>query len=226
MKFNRFFALPLIVCVALTSCLKSEYRYSGYVTFADVVDGTHLNGDGDITYLITEDATDGGFTKVESGRVVINCDLLDANRPQSIKLNLYKAIDVKPCLKSDELTEEQSSHIDSLVIRQPYVGVNGDNWYATLLVGVPKLKDSKTEHELDLVFDRESTSRKIVLTLYHNANGDVFTKETKEEDKSTDYVYISFPVKNLIQDLFKDGTEFDIATAFDRRKEELKKEEK
>lgn len=225
MKFNRFFALSLIACVSLTSCLKSEYRYSGYVTFADVVDGTHLNGDADRQYVITENAADGDLMEVESKRIIMNCDLLDANVPQSIKLNLFRPVAVKQCLRSDSVTEEQTSHADSLYIAQRYLAQNGENWYLTLVLSVPKLKDSKTEHELELVYDVASTSSKIVMTLYHDADGDVFTKETKDEDKSSEVVYISFPVKSLFQDIFTNGTEIDLATAHDRKKAEQKKDQ-
>ena len=81
MKFTKIIALSLIACASLSSCLKSEFRYNGLFTFADVIDQKNLNCDGDMAVVITEDGTDSKFTLVESKRVAINCDLLDLETP-------------------------------------------------------------------------------------------------------------------------------------------------
>ena len=58
MKFTKIIALSLIACASLSSCLKSEFRYNGLFTFADVIDQKNLNCDGDMAVVITEDGTD------------------------------------------------------------------------------------------------------------------------------------------------------------------------
>ncbi len=224
MKFNKIIALSLIACASLTSCLKGEYRVSGLVTFANVVDATHLTGDGDVSYLITENGTDSKFTEVESKRIIINCDLLDMNSPQSIKLNAYQEVKVKPAVFSDASDVETFGR-DSVYVpeRARYVSENGDNVYVTLYVSIPKLKDSKTEHVLELVFDNTSNSKEIRFVLYHQANGDVVTKETPKDQRSSEEYYISFNIQDFLKGMtLTQETRFSITTAFDQANEEQK----
>ena len=222
MKFNKIAALVLLACASFTSCLKSEYRYSGFGTFANVVDETHLSGDGDVSYVITENSTDSKFTSVESKRIVINCDLLDMNNPQSIKLNAYQEVKVKPAVPSDASSVETFGR-DSVYVpeRARYISENGDNVYVTLYVSVPKLKDSKEEHVLELVFDKTSDAKELRFTLYHDANGDIITKETPTAQRSSEEYYISFNIQDFLKDMtLTRETKFTITTAFDEEKEE------
>lgn len=222
MKLNKIIALSVIVCASFTSCLKSEFRVSGYFTFANVVDETHLTGDGNVPYLIAENGTDAKFTEVASGRIAMNCDLLDANNPQSIKLNAYQEIKVKPAVLSDDASVETFGR-DSIYVpeRARYVSGNGDNIYVTLYVSVPKLKDSKVEHTLELVLDKTSDAKELRFQLFHDANGDVITKETPKDQRSSEEYFISFDIRNLIRDItLTSGTKFTLTTAFDQDKEE------
>ena len=221
MKFNNIIALLLIACASLTSCLKGEYRVSGFVTFANVADETHLTGDGNASYLITENGTDSKFTEVESKRIIMNCDLLDMNSPQSIKLNAYQEVKVKPAVPSDASSVETFCR-DSVYVpeRARYVSTNGDNVYVTLYVSVPKLKDSKAEHTLELVFGKTSDAKELRFTLYHDANGDIITKETPTAQRSSEEYYISFNIQDFLKGMtLTRETKFTITTAFDEEKE-------
>lgn len=222
MKLIRTFALPLMLaCATLTSCLKSEYNLSGYVTFVNIVDETHFIEDNGAEFLITENATDSDYMKIASKRMIINCDLLNLDNPRSVKLNAYKAVDVKTPLLSKNLPNDYvNSHADSLYVGNWYISSNGDNWYVTVAMSVPKLKDSKAEHEIDLVYDSASTKDQIDFILCHNANGDVYTKETKDEDKASEVVYMSFKVKDLIQDIFTSDTKLTVTSALEKKKSE------
>ena len=222
MKLIKTLALPLILaCATLTSCLKSEYNLSGYVTFVNIVDETHFTEDGGAEFLITENATDSDYMKIASKRMVINCDLLNLDNPRSVKLNAYRAIDVKTPLQSKNLPNDYvNTHADSLYVGNWFLSNNGDNWYATVVMSVPKLKGSKTEHEIDLIYDSSSNKEHIDFILCHNANGDVYTKETKDEDKESEVLYISFKVRDLIEDILTSDTQLKLTSALDKKKAE------
>lgn len=221
MKFSKIIALSLIACASFTSCLKSEYRYNGFIAFANVVDETHLTADGNVSFVITENSADAKFMEVESKRIVINCDLLDMNSPQSIKLNAYSGIKVKPAVFSDEESVKTFGR-DSVYIheRARYLTANGDNVYVTLYVSVPKIKDSETEHELELVLDKASDEKELRFCLYHQANGDVFTKDTPSDKRSSEEYYVSFTIQDLVKNIkVNDNTKYVFTTAFDNDKE-------
>lgn len=228
MKLIRTFALPLMLaCATLTSCLKSEYSFTGYVTFVNIVDETHFIEDGGSEFLITENATDSDYMKIASKRMIINCDLLNLDNPRSVKLNAYKAIDVKTPLLSKNLTKDYvNTHADSLYVGNWFLSANGDDWYVTVAMSVPKLKDSKVEHEIDLVYDSASTKDQIDFILCHNANGDVYTKDTKDDEKAAEVTYISFKVKDLIQDIYTSDTKLTVTFALEKKKAEEENDKK
>lgn len=225
MKINKIVALVLLACASFTSCLKSEYRVSGYVWFAEVVDETHLRADGNIIYNIVENAADADFAKCR--RLIINCDLLtavDADGRQDIKLNAYNEVEVKECVSSENEAVAGFGR-DSVYLAENgrIWTANGENQYMTLFVSVPKIKDSETVHDLELVFDNTSNSQEVRFVLYHDANGDVITKETPDDKKSSDNFYISFPVQDYLKNIdITSSTRFTFTTAFDQDKEENK----
>ncbi len=222
MKINKIIALAILTCVSLTSCLKSEYSVTGFVYFAEVIDATHLRADGNVIYNIVEDATDSKF--VDCHRLIINCDLRTAvvDGRQDIKLNAYSEIKVKDCVSSDDESVGGFGR-DSVYIEpngRIWTG-NGENQYMTLYVDVPKIKDSETVHDLELVFDKTSDANEIRFILYHDAHGDVITKETPDEKKSSDRFYISFVLHDFLNDIkLTNSTRFTFTTAFDKEKSE------
>ncbi len=227
MKINKIVALAILACASLTSCLKSEYSVSGFVWFAEVVDETHLRADGDIIYNIVENGTDSKF--INCSRLIINCDLQTAviDGKQDIKLNAYSEIKVKDCVLSDDESVGGFGR-DSVYIEpngRIWTG-NGENQYMTLYVDVPKIKDSETVHDLELVFDKTSDADEIRFILYHDAHGDVITNETPDDKKSSDRFYISFKVKDCLSSIkLTNSTRFTFTTAFDKEKEESEKTE-
>ncbi len=225
MKINKIIALVLLACASLTSCLKSEYSVSGFVYFAEVIDGTHLRADGNVVYNIVEDATDSKF--VDCRRLIINCDLKTAvvDGKQDIKLNAYSEIKVKDCVSSEDGSVTGFGR-DSVCI-EPNGRIwtaNGENQYMTLYVDVPKIKDSETVHDLELVFDKTSDANEVRFILYHDAHGDIITKETPEDKKSSDRFYVSFILHDFLNDIkITNSTRFTFTTAFDKEKEESEK---
>lgn len=224
MKFTKIIALSLIACASLSSCLKSEFRYNGLFTFADVIDEKNLNCDGDMAVVITEDATDSKFTLVESKRVAINCDLLDLGTPRSIKLNAYQGVDVKPCLSSGDIAAPGIvEHRDSVYVMNKYLTANGKNWYVSFILSIPAKKDSNVEHDFNLIFDKESTSQSVKFTLYHNAGGEVVTTENKaDKDWTNKVLYLSFPIKSLIESIWNSNTQVSIESAFELKDKDKK----
>ena len=74
-------------------------------------------------------------------------------------------------------------------------------------------------HDLELVFDKTSDANEIRFILYHDANGDVITKETPDDKKSSDNFYISFTVQNFLKNIdITSSTRFTFTTAFDQDK--------
>ena len=217
LKTVRFIAPALIAGLSLVSCLKSEFRYSGYVTFADVIDAATLRGDGDYIYNITENAADDKFKDMK--RIVINCDLLTAagsNSSQDIKLNAYQEIELKPCLISDNV-DPIGCGADSLYVyrNSGYLTPNGDNTYLTVYLGIPKVKGSTATHIINAVFDTSSNAEELRYTISHDAGGDVYTKDTASDDRESDYRYFSFPVKEMLKDIaIGSNTRLTVKSAF------------
>ena len=227
MKINKIIALAMLSGALFTSCLKSEYSVSGFIYFAEVIDETHLRADGNIIYNIVENDTDSKF--VDCRRLIINCDLKTAviDGKQDIKLNAYSEIKVKDCVSSEDGNVAGFGR-DSVYI-EPNGRIwtaNGENQYMTLYVDVPKIKDSETVHDLELVFDKTSDANEVRFILYHDAHGDVITKETPDEKKSSSRFYISFVLHDFLNDIkITNSTRFTFTTAFDKEKEESEKAE-
>ncbi len=227
MKFKHIIALAGAACLLLSGCLKGEFSYTNYAAFAEVTDATTLSGDGDITYRISENTSGIDLSKIDKGtRYYIVCDLLnamDSNRGCDIKLTSATPVSVKDCLKEADVTLSELGS-DSLYVAKYnnanafYLTANGDNTYLTVLVSIPKIKDSTTEHDLNLVMNSSSNSTAITFTLYHNANGDVYTSETKDDDKSYEVKYASFKVRKLLSDVgVTNNTQITLESAFNKK---------
>ena len=229
MKLKKIIALFGSAGLLFTGCLKGEFSYTNYAAFAEVTDATTLSGDGDVTYRISENASGIDLSTVEKGtRYYIICDLLnavDSNGGCDIKLTSATPVTVKTCLKGTDAAVP-TLKADSLYIAKYnyanafYLTANGDNTYLTVLVSIPTIKDSTTEHDLDLVMDSGSTSSNVTFTLYHNANEDVFTPETKDDDKTYEVRYASFRVRKLLNEIgVNNSTEIKLESAFDKKSE-------
>ncbi len=230
MKLNKIIALASAAALMFTSCLKSEFSYTNYAAFAEVASTTELRGDGNVTYRVSENSSTLDLSKAEVGsRYYIVCDLLnavDSDNGCDIKLTSATKIDVKDCFKEADVTVSELGS-DSLYVAKYnnanafYLTANGDNTYLTVLVSIPKVKDSTTEHDLNLVLNSESTSQNITFTLYHNANGDVYTSGMKDDQKDSDVKYASFKVRKLLNDIgVTSETQMKLQSACDKKSAE------
>ena len=111
MKKFKFIVLVALSLILFNSCLKGSFYYSGYMTFANVVNETTLARDGGVTFNVLENASSKEFKDCE--RIIINCDLLDAmndDYTQNIKLNyIYRVTLLKGLLEQEQTISKKDS---------------------------------------------------------------------------------------------------------------------
>ena len=205
MKKFKFIVLVALSLILLNSCLKSSFYYSGYMTFANVVNETTLAGDGGVTYNVLENASSKEFKSLE--RIFLNCDLLaamDENYSQNIKVNNFYEVQLQKLVTPESQTVTKA---DSLGILYRSWTVNKDEaQYFNLYVEFPCIKGNDTEHKIELVYEAQTEkSNEYFFYLYHDAGDDVWTKDVKEEDREVKGQYVSFRVEEIIGDIEYNG---------------------
>lgn len=222
MKKFKFIVLVALSLSLLNSCLKGSFYYSGYMTFANVVNETTLAGDGGVTYNVLENASAKELKSLE--RIFLNCDLLaamDENYSQDIKVNNFYEVQLQKLLTPESQTVTKA---DSLGIRYRSWTVNKDDaQYFNLYVEFPCIKGNDTEHKIELVYEAQTEkSNEYFFYLYHDAGDDVWTKDVKEEDREVKGQYVSFRVEEIIGDIEYDGnTKFWILPASQKETPEV-----
>lgn len=222
MKKFKFIVLVALSLILLNSCLKSSFYYSGYMTFANVVNETTLAGDGGVTYNVLENASSKEFKSLE--RIFLNCDLLaamDEDYSQDIKVNNFYEVQLQKLLIPESQTVTKA---DSLGILYRSWTVNKDEaQYFNLYVEFPCIKGNDTEHKIELVYEAQTEkSNEYFFYLYHDAGDDVWTKDVKEEDREVKGQYVSFRVEEIIGDIKYDGnTKFWILPASQKETPEV-----
>lgn len=222
MKKFKFIVLVALSLSLLNSCLKGSFYYSGYMTFANVVNETTLAGDGGVTYNVLENASSKEFKDLE--RIFLNCDLLavmDENYSQDIKVNNFYEVQLQKLLTPESQTVTKA---DSLGILYRSWTVNKDEaQYFNLYVEFPCIKGNDTEHKIELVYEAQTEkSNEYFFYLYHDAGDDVWTKDVKEEDREVKGQYVSFRVEEIIGDIEYDGnTKFWILPASQKETPEV-----
>lgn len=201
----RFFIFAAISCTLLSSCLKGSFYYSGYMNFANVVNETTLAGDGGVTYNVLENASAKEFKSLK--RIFLNCDLLEAmdeNYIQNIKVNNFYEVQLQNLLTPESQTVTQT---DSLgILYRSWTANKDEAEYFNLYVEFPGIKGNDAEHKIELVYEAQTEkSKEYYFYLYHDAGDDVWTKDTKEEDKEVKGRYVSFRVDEIIGDIEYDG---------------------
>ena len=115
MKKFKFIVLVALSLSLFNSCLKGSLYYSGYMTFANVVNETTLAGDGGVTFNVLENASAKEFKDCE--RIIINCDLLEAmndDYTQNIKLNSFYGVTLLKGLLEQEQTISKKDPLEIL----------------------------------------------------------------------------------------------------------------
>lgn len=209
MKKFKFIVLVALSLSLLNSCLKGSFYYSGYMTFANVVNETTLAGDdGVVTFNVLENASSKEFKDLE--RILLNCDLLEApdeNYTQDIKVNNFYEVTLLKGLLEQEQTISKK---DSLEILFKYWTSNKNEagefkaQYFNLLVQYKGIKGNNAEHKFELVYEPQTEKpNEYFFYLYHDAGDDVCTEETPEENIEVKNGYLSFRVEDIINDVIK-----------------------
>lgn len=209
MKKIKFIALVSLSLSLLNSCLKGSFYYSGYMTFANVVNETTLAGDDVVvTFNVLENASSKEFKDLE--RILLNCDLLEApdeNYTQDIKVNNFYEVTLLKGLLEQEQTISKK---DPLEILSKYWTSNKNEagefkaQYFNLLVQYKGIKGNNAEHKFELVYEPQTEKPdEFFFYLYHDASDDICTEETPEENIEVKHGYLSFRVEDIINDVIK-----------------------
>ena len=210
MKKFKFIVLVALSLSLLNSCLKGSFYYSGYMTFANVVNETTLAGDGGVTFNVLENASAKEFKDCE--RIIINCDLLDAQNDdytQNIKLNYFYGVTLLKGLLEQEQTISKKDPLE--ILSRTWTSNKNEAGefkaqYFNLHVQYKGIKGNNAEHKFELVYEPQTEKpNEYFFYLYHDAGDDVWTKDVKEEDREVKGRYVSFRVDEIIGDIEYDG---------------------
>ena len=227
MKKFKFIVLVALSLSLLNSCLKGSFYYSGYMTFANVVNETTLAGDGGVTYNVLENASAKEFKDCE--RIIINCDLLAAmndDYTQNIKLNSFYGVTLLKGLLEQEQTISKKDPLE--ILSRTWTSNKNEAGefkaqYFNLYVQYKGIKGNNAEHKFELVYEPQTEKpNEYFFYLYHDAGDDVWTKDVKEEDREVKGQYVSFRVEEIIGDIEYDGnTKFWILPASQKETPEV-----
>ena len=227
MKKFKFIVLVALSLSLLNSCLKGSFYYSGYMTFANVVNETTLAGDGGVTFNVLENASAKEFKDCE--RIIINCDLLDAQNDdytQNIKLNSFYGVTLLKGLLEQEQTISKKDPLE--ILSRTWTSNKNEAGefkaqYFNLHVQYKGIKGNNAEHKFELVYEPQTEKpNEYFFYLYHDAGDDVWTKDVKEEDREVKGQYVSFRVEEIIGDIEYDGnTKFWILPASQKETPEV-----
>ena len=227
MKKFKFIVLVALSLSLLNSCLKGSFYYSGYMTFANVVNETTLAGDGGVTFNVLENASAKEFKDCE--RIIINCDLLEAmndDYTQNIKLNSFYGVTLLKGLLAQQQTIPKKDPLE--IISRSWTSNKNEAGefkaqYFNLLVQYKGIKGNNAEHKFELVYEPQTEKpNEYFFYLYHDAGDDVWTKDVKEEDREVKGQYVSFRVEEIIGDIKYDGnTKFWILPASQKETPEV-----
>lgn len=208
MKKFKFIVLVALSLSLLNSCLKGSFYYSGYMTFANVVNETTLAGDGGVTFNVLENASAKEFKDCE--RIIINCDLLDAmndDYTQNIKLNYFYRVTLLKGLLEQEQTISKKDPLE--ILSKSWTSNKNEAGefkaqYFNLLVQYKGIKGNNAEHKFELVYEPQTEKPdEFFFYLYHDASDDICTEETPEENIEVKNGYLSFRVEDIINDVIK-----------------------
>ena len=209
MKKFKFIVLVALSLILLNSCLKGSFYYSGYMTFANVVNETTLAGDdGVVTFNVLENASSKEFKDLE--RILLNCDLLEApdeNYTQDIKVNNFYEVTLLKGLLEQEQTISKKDPLE--ILSRTWTSNKNEAGefkaqYFNLHVQYKGIKGNNAEHKFELVYEPQTEKpNEYFFYLYHDASDDICTEETPKENIELKNGYLSFRVEDIINDVIK-----------------------
>ena len=172
--------LSLLILLGLTACFKpseEKYQYFNLYAFCEVADGATLRlgitGD---TFTVVEDQTDSKW--MHQDIVFIFYDILDrkASDQYDIRIKTYQPVTSRPALAM-ETGGEAVYGSDAVSFYQDW-GFDPAHHSFDMACLYTSLKDSETEHQINLVVDYErSSSDTLYLELRHQGHGESFENE-------------------------------------------------
>lgn len=188
--------LSVFILLFLFSCDKdSDYHYPSvkleFVTIESGDDGTlqSLLPDKGDRLTITNDYTNSSITPNSSKRVLSNYEIIEGTSNANI-YSLQAVIVLEPQQKSEDNETEETLAKDPVRVTSIWMGRD----YLNMILNV-KIKGGKP-HSFEVYAEEESTNEKgektVVLSLYHNANGD--------EEYYNRNAYISIPLISLAEE--------------------------
>ena len=209
MKKFKFIVLVALSLILLNSCLKGSFYYSGYMTFANVVNETTLAGDdGVVTFNVLENASSKEFKDLE--RILLNCDLLEApdeHYTQDIKVNNFYEVTLLKGLLEQEQTISKKDPLE--ILSRTWTSNKNEAGefkaqYFNLHVQYKGIKGNNAEHKFELVYEPQTEKpNEYFFYLYHDASDDICTEETPKENIELKNGYLSFRVEDIINDVIK-----------------------
>lgn len=196
-KMKRFIRIATALAIAtimLSSCLKDTVVMYNYSSMGSLKGGVFTSDDGDIIEIV-ENQTNLDLAKDQS-RIYVVMDILSRVEGTENKFtSSIKGWEI-PTTKSgiDRSTAATELRTDPVSIHQAWLG----GGYINALIIYPFKKDSKVEHDINLVIDRESAAKDtLFLSLSHDAKGEVFNIETNNEGFVLGSSYYSFVVDQI-----------------------------
>lgn len=194
---KKFLFIALAAIAVFVGCNKESALYYGMMTMGQVSGNGNIVTDGGLTYVITENNSEGDYTSL--GRIMILCDVLEQLEGEntfSIRLQDYSSVVISTTVKKSEiLGDEESLGTDAINMKSGWFSGGYLNVYATMTM----IQDSQTAHNIRLMFnDTVDNSDTLHFYLKHNGHGETF--ETAEDKSKIVEAggYLSFPVSGLI----------------------------
>lgn len=182
-----------IVSSAAVSCQKDDTLYYNNLTMGNVVDGRFVSDQGNI-FNIVEQTCEGEIEKMT--RAIVLCDVLNetdgAEKEYDVKMTNLRSVLEKNPVHISQATSEEIAVIDPVNIEELWYS----GGYINMLISFFAKTDSKVEHEINLVYDKNEDGS-YTFNLRHNADGELATVDNVSVMRQVG-AYVSFPLKDAV----------------------------
>ena len=192
---KSFIFLAAILSFAAVSCQVDDTLYYNNLTMGNIVDGKFLSDQGNI-FNIVEQQCSGNIAKEK--RAIVICDVLNetegATKEYDVRLRQFASVLEKNAILAAEATEEE-------LVEDPIQIV--ELWFSGGYINMQLMSHIKREnsqkHLINLVYSKNEDG-KYIITLHHNAYGEVYSPETADQLILSTGGYVSFPLSFIEED--------------------------
>lgn len=186
---KSFICLAAILSFAAVSCQLDDTLYINNLTMGNIVDGRFISDQGN-TFNIVEQKCAGNLAK--ETRAIVLCDVLNetegATDEYDICLTQFATVLEKAAIETSQASEEVLVQ-DPILIEELWFS----GGYINMLIRSHVKKNDSQKHLINLVYTK-SEDGKYILTLHHNAFGEVYSEETADDLVLGGGAYVSFPL--------------------------------